>query len=201
MKYLFINKKGCKISLKISLVIGIILFLFINCEKESPIEEENQYTIENYFPLAVGNKWVYKYWYVDTLIYIDSIYITESYNWNNNKIYKCKAFGGDDWMAYYDNEVRIYENPPSDTTFYWICLKEPLEEGATWQVSPTTTEQFEIKRIDVTVSVPAGIFEECIKVGGLGVDENQYYNIFAPTVGLVKYKEVEYGELIRYELQ
>lgn len=100
-----------------------------------------------------------------------------------------------------DVEPKIYKSPN-----YWI--KYPIQVGTAWdKITETSllsddvivTLNYNIESIDEVVTVPAGTFEGCVKVKGVGATQKdlgdskvaninvEYYSWFAPGVGLIKW--------------
>ncbi len=74
-----------------------------------------------------------------------------------------------------------------DTTVY--KLKAPVEVGTTWTDDQDPQHTFEIESVTDEVTVPAGTFENCVKVREEGVDEYGEYTVltwFNDDVGVVK---------------
>ena len=121
------------------LYIGLALFIgaFVGCKKDSSTEPEIEYTIENYYPLAVGNEWTYQHirhcsnphrtppeW-VDTSLCI--IKIKESYEWEEREVFvlewvrlpdttTCRK----DYAMYWNDEVVIvYWEPQRKAKILW----------------------------------------------------------------------------------
>jgi hypothetical protein len=108
-----------------------------------------------YFPLAVGNEWIY----VD-----QSPALPESRRGvlRTVRILERTADG-----FYRDNErgnLRVEGACVRDRDRRLLCL--PFTAGATWTsvVSPTVIERYEIANPSETVETPAGKFERCVRV-------------------------------------
>lgn len=187
----------------------ILIISFIGCKK-GPTGPAPEYKIEDYFPLAVGNEWVYeiKLYVDDSLESTDTLTmtITEIQQWNGMTVYKESFIN---YYVYFEDELRNYVGFPSDTTPYFVLLKEPLEEGNSWYFIPGLPDPIniiEIEDIDIRVSVPAGTFDNCIKCRLPFITPADLVWFYALEVGLVKQvlKFTEEGitvlELIEYEV-
>ena len=198
------------------LCIGLAFFIgaFIGCKKDNPTETEIEYTIENYWPLAVGNKWVTvdTSWNgVDTTTSIDSGYVAESYEWNGKTVWCMKGSGSDSWCVVYNNEIRVYQEPPNDTLLYNTILKEPLEVGQKWAfiAFEGNTAWAEIESKTASLTVPAGTFKDCLKISvyaadSLGFPSFKWWS--APNIGCIRdYRDNQDSgydnKLIRYEIK
>ncbi len=182
------------------LCIGLALFIgaFVGCKKESPTEPEIKYTIENYFPLAVGNEWIYRDISYDNLedvtpydtiidTIIDTMVVVETYKLEGKDVFKMTEDSYSTHYVYYDGELRWYMDPPVvGDTFYFLLLKEPLEEGKSWWLFPwaDTSDIYEIVSTEFTLNTPSGDFADCIKISS-DMSEEHYF-VLAPGVGLVK---------------
>ncbi len=95
-------------------------------------------------------------------------------------------------------------------------IKEPIEVGATWTYEGITMT---IEATGVSVTVPAGAFDGCLKIKRAGTIEGQYmgpratviesegYEWYAPGVGLIKsegnrrYPTMDHEETVTWRLQ
>jgi len=185
--------------------------------------------IEHYFPLSKGNTCVYQVTlsldidkkldigFLDTLALkarsssIDTIRITEVYEWNNKRVFKQAWFQkislGDLWKWHIIDGKRLleYDGEPSDTTDYHVLLKEPLVTGNSWvNADAEDTVRYEIKCFE-TVRVPAGKFNDCLKLTRISPTEEFMEGSiwFAPGVGMVKAEFLQGNivtELVDYRL-
>ncbi len=109
----------------------------------------------DYWPLAVGNEWVY----VDRSPALPE---NRRGGLRTVRILERTADG-----FYRDNErgnLRIDGPCVRDRNRRLLC--KPFAEGATWSsvVSPTVIERYEIAAAGETVETPAGKFERCVRV-------------------------------------
>jgi len=181
---------------KFFLIPMFTLLIFVGCGSDDTTGPDNgDMSIENYMPLAVGNSWTHRYIDDNSLVipdHIDTGYSTrvidESFSWRNYTVYKKHMVGsqGIFYWLYVNGETHTYYyEEPSDTGYYFIFLSEPLEVGNEWIVStdPMSSNTARIENVNVGISVPAGIFNNCIRVKWPG---DNAYDIYAPGVGLIK---------------
>jgi hypothetical protein len=139
--------------------------------------------VENYFPLAVGNQWIYTA-AGDTTDNDTRTITGVSTDADSIRWYEW-GYGEDaDYTAHIDGKV-VFSDVP-DETLGVVMLKEPLEVGASWRYSPLDTSS--LSRIEDTrasASTHAGEFENCIKVWSQFEDE-EFVCWYAPGVGLLK---------------
>ena len=171
----------------IALILGLVAFW--GCDDNgTDSDNDSQYTIEKYYPLAVGNVWNYEYNEGDETSLME---ITGKENSN--------TFTGliDKWDENYNcticrnnNEIKVTYSTMED---YSIPLKEPLEVGQSWvgyYEGPNYPEAYvRIQNINVNVTVPAGSFSNCLEIVTLNEDgtiDDDGWFYYAPNVGLVK---------------
>jgi hypothetical protein len=182
--------KNCKKLFWIILFFGLLAF--VGCEgDETTGPGDDEMTVENYFPLAVGNWWQYDLDpdASDTATVL--IRLTEDEIWNERRIYKVDfRYTFFKWLTYYDEEVRGYYSYPSDTTTFIVCLKEPIEEGNKWgerySIALEWIDTLEITRVGHTIYTQAGLFENCVEISHK--EDTNYFPVFdfAPGVGIVR---------------
>lgn len=158
----------------------------------SPLVQADDSPLSQYFPLAIGNRWVYEvqdradgappteeYWEVTReeqgalVLRIRPSELTtggfeESFISTNEGIQR------------FTRETKDKEHPP-------FFLKGPLQVGMTWQ---DEDGEYEITAVDKTVTVPAGAFSRCLEVtnrrkGGKAT----VITLYAPGVGVVQREE------------
>lgn len=214
---------------KLLLILIFVLLIFWGCEGDEATGPDNvEMTIENYYPLAIDNSWSY---IDTTTGFTWNPRITGSQEYEGTILYKIidpvpseymsGAWDNTDerFVGYKDNEVLSLFSIGEDTmvcvmydTIGTVLLKEPLEVGTEWITmiwpwhfcnwEPMQMYTFYIEKTDMHVEVPAGSFSNCIKVDIL--EDNAFtggYFIFAPGVGLIKYKWPDWEEDHFYELQ
>lgn len=134
-----------------------------------------QRTAEDYFPLAVGNRWTYE---VDFL---------------GEKRQHTVELVGQESGFFVDNEgarLTIDAYGVRDERRY--LLQEPVQQDHAWKntVSVSATERYRIESVGATCETPAGVFKDCVVVSStLKVDnDNTLINelTFARDVGLVR---------------
>lgn len=142
---------------------------------------------QDYFPHAVGNKWIYS----DSLIaeIIGTATLT-----NGTPVFKFRRLiesqGETDTSFYYQgvsgNTISLYNTLTASSGA--ILLKSPYTVGTTWPDQGSDAglmDSLKIVSINETVFVPAGNFSDCIKVKVFNVN-NAAYVWYAPNVGFVK---------------
>ncbi len=164
-------------------VLFLVLLTLAGCGPKGPAQ-----TVENYFPLAVGNQWIYT---AEGDPAAETVMINESFmNSSNLRVYQRASDGpGAVYYAYIDGKVIMMLTSPNDTAGP-IILSEPFEAGATWTWHGAT---FRIAATKIGVATPAGTFSDCMRV----TDPDTFDSYYAPGVGLVKVVDPEGEELMR----
>jgi len=176
----------------------LLIVLLIACES-STAPDTQEMTIERYFPLTIGNTWVYKYEDGN----LDTIEVISSYPYDNETIYMTNNYT----YYYYKNDILkqyIYD-APQESNNYYIPLKEPIEVGNKWEWildSHYPTDTLRITQVDVTISIEAGSFKNSIEIESVKSDKIW---IYALDVGLIKVIDLNPAwntnkELIWYDL-
>jgi hypothetical protein len=160
----------------------VFAVLLAGCGPKGPAQ-----TVENYFPLAVGSKWIYT---AQGSTMVETLSIAESFlNASSIRVYKRVSDGGGAvYLAYTGGRVIMLTSP--DDTVGPSILSEPFEAGATWTWHGA---EFRIAGTEIGVATPAGSFSDCIKV----TDPDTFDSYYAPGVGLVKVVDPEGEELMR----
>lgn len=167
----------------------------------------------DYFPLEVGNRWVYtpSYGNGDR---IDTIIGTETVDGFFTYVWKREEATGDNyhekrWLNKDGSDLRVYKiwGNEGDTnqgilvTPPWIQDKLSPNVGDTWQFEidldyVTHRATYYVESTSDTVTVPAGTFNNCIRVRELwqeaqeGVTEYDYdKHWLAPDIGPVLYRD------------
>jgi hypothetical protein len=171
------------------LVFLCVLLAAAGCGPKGPAQ-----TVENYFPLAVGNQWIYT---AEGDSAAETLSISESFlNAANVRVYKRVSGGpGAVYFVYTGGQVMAFTDP--DDTTGPVILSEPFEVGATWTWKGAA---FRIAGTKIDIATPAGNFTECLKV----TDPDTFDSYYAPGVGLVKVVDPEGEELMRlsgYDVQ
>jgi len=174
-------------------VLLVLILVIAGCSNTTG-PEPTVPTIEQYYPLSIGNTWTYEY-YVDPWEGVTTTEtISSTHNWDGVTVY-CSD------VSYFtiNNGVlkEWVDEQPSDAGEWWALLQEPLKVGNRWLWTniPIYEDTLIVISTNETVGVPAGLFENCIKVI---TKSNSRYFIYAPDVGLVK---SDLMELIEYEVQ
>ncbi len=149
---------------------------FTGCAKRAPETTYSGPPLEQFYPLAVGNRWTYESNYLgeksDRTIEIQSVDSEGFFADSAGTHLRFDAFGLRDPKRY--------------------LLRLPIETGQSWTnvVSVSSVERYQITQVGLSCTVPAGQFEGCVKVEGRNrVDQKNTVVIewlFAPKVGLVK---------------
>lgn len=129
---------------------SLVLLLPIACAttQEKPAPDLG---VHAYYPLAVGNRWVFR--------------ITPAPPGQEEK--EVRITGRDPSGFFVTNVgTRIAHRPSGIFDGDRFLLEEPLETGHQWMAIPsvTTVERYEIIATGVRVNVPAGRFEDCVQV-------------------------------------
>jgi hypothetical protein len=130
---------------------------------------------EDYYPLAVGNHWTYEVNFlgdrrerrVEIIAHRDGYYID-----NEGAQLTVDGLGVRDQKRY--------------------LLRDPIEVGGAWMnvVSPSSIEHYKITQCGAPCRVPAGAFENCVRVESRNRMDEQRTLVneltFAPSVGIVR---------------
>ena len=167
----------------------------------------------DYFPLEVGNRWIYSPSYgdkgdrIDTIIGEETVNDVHTYIWNRQEApddnYNEKL-----WLAKDGTDLKLYRiwsneglDPATTLGPPWIGVKLNPSVGDTWVVEGNIGAIHAkitryIESINETVSVPAGTFNNCIRVRELNeitensITEYEYEkHWFAPDVGPIIYRD------------
>ena len=166
----------------------------------------------DYFPLAVGNCWVYRPSYGNSGDRIDSIIGSETVNGVRTYIWNRKEAPDDNydekrWIAKDASGLKVYkiwgnEGPISQAVTLdppWVMLKFEPKKDDTWIFEMDVDNvhfkvTYSIEAIDDVITVPAGSFNNCIRLRQLdettidGTTEYGYYRYwYAPNVGPIRY--------------
>ncbi len=201
------------------LLFFVLLCLFISCEKNGLMESYNP---ENYFPLSVGNFWVYESSYTtnggnksslgmdslvvkkDTIMRGQTYYLVEG-TWLGNRPYK-------EYLTYIRKQVISINGKVwfEGTDFGSIVNSYASVSGQDTSYS----EKFYMIKPELEVSVPTGSYETLALVGiyrspSVSVQDNVHTKWhYAKDIGMVKihsdYITQEYViemDLLEYELK
>lgn len=97
---------------------------------------EEEYTIEDYFPVKKGNWWVYEV-FTDSSVTYKRVEFDSVFTWENSTV--CKSSN----QRYYvlkSQELRKYFEEPSDTSEYKVLLKGPIERMRSWYTYYNSSE-------------------------------------------------------------
>jgi len=188
-----------------SLFILLFVLLFISCEDSTG--PDNDMLASDYFSLEDGSTWVRQTTNtrngstgssIDTMILDGEVLLHGGISGYRFK--SVSSSGQGDCVTYVDGELRMYNYPP-DTIEYSAWVAEPIEVGNEWIMGRDQygydDKHWYIAEIGVTATVPAGTYENCIKICEKERPAGEtYYRLFAPDVGLIKVKwenEIENG--------
>lgn len=206
---MFKSKKTVAI---ITLIIALSLVLTLGCSKDNPgdqgnnqnndpVEKPKTLTIEDLYPLNVGDYWKYAGKgnefapFEQKVIYREENRVQLQVVNPGTTLGMVYEFQEDQLVVVYrQEELSDEENILSkENSMESVLLKEPIEVGATWQTADNRT--FEITDISATVETPAGTFKDCVEVVSTFSDQEAVNTMYyKPTLGLVKqeYKEGEF---------
>ena len=198
-------------------LIAIFLILF------SSLQVDNLYCSElilSYFPLKPGMTWTYKV--VSDKSETRTVTVTNlppreiddtkltPKKWDIGGISKYYLIGTDDGGVYRYGEQKSENSEPIITKPKIYYLKNPVSDGTTWDISTklgedNLTVNLTIEGLNDTIKVPAGDFEDCLRIKHVGSSQRddasislEAYEWYAPKVGLVKslviIKKLEKGQ-------
>jgi hypothetical protein len=157
-------------------------------------------TMVNYFPLEVGNKWIYSS-FVQGAYRNDEIIGTEIINGITTHIKERIEPAPDNyddkrWLAYDSSSVllyRIWSNEGADPA---IDFSPPVIEnklspqvGDKWSfgIPNLGTMTYEVLSINDIVTVPAGTFSNCLKIMDTATPSSKIHiKHYAPEVGMIR---------------
>lgn len=189
-------------NLLIKIALLAIIFLIASCTKEENPVQQNSTQQPDYLPLVVGAKWYYGYT-IPAGIFTVEIIRLDSEGYYKVVETETGGIGGHNYTLLKKNEdsgVKIFS---LNKDFHHYELRKPYVEGSTWSYETYIyTVVCTIVDDNVTETVPAGTFENCIKVAYSYEDTTgtflgtQYY-FYAPNVGLIK---ADYSQLENYTI-
>ncbi|MBN2033247.1 MAG: putative metal-binding motif-containing protein [Deltaproteobacteria bacterium] len=165
---------------------------------------------QDYFPLSVGNRWVYTPSYgkkgdrVDSIIGTETIGSVETCIWNRQEA-PDDNYNEKRWLAKNDDYLQVYKYRSNDITDAvipsqpWVMLTFSPALGETWTANIDLGRlnlriTYYVEAINESINVLAGNFRNCLKIRNLseisesGVTEYDYKEMFyAPGVGPVLY--------------
>ncbi|HTW91690.1 MAG TPA: hypothetical protein VMH22_08270 [bacterium] len=172
---------SCGPLVRLALTVSSAAVLLAGCGPSGPSR-----TVENYFPLAVGNQWCLARTNPrDTAV----IELTDSLILEGLTYYKSPDPGDTNtvhWYVHRNGELRMYstriDSTPEDTGSYLLLLREPFDKDSTWPSPNDPRETLRVIDRDFTLNVPAGTFEHCVEVEA-NIASTYFY---APGVGLAE---------------
>ena len=154
----------------------------------------------NYFPLEVGNKWIYSS-FVQGAYRNDEIIGTEIINGSTTYIKERVEPAPDNydekrWLAYDSSSVLIFRIWGNEGTDPAIDFSPP---GIEYKLSPQVGDEwsfgilnlgavdYEVLSVNDTVTVPAGVFTKCIKIMVTETPSGKIHiKHYAPEVGMIR---------------
>lgn len=157
---------------------GLMILVSGVCCAHTQKKQEPTLRAVDYWPLAVGNAWTYRIKHGGA-VQKQSVSIVSK---------NAEGFFVDSQGASLKpHAAGIFDGQR-------FLLRDPLELGAKWIAVPSANsmERFEIIALGFTATVPAGIFERCVRVQAENrISEGEAYIgewTFAPGVGLLQYQ-------------
>ncbi|MFH1807338.1 MAG: hypothetical protein ABIJ09_01235 [Pseudomonadota bacterium] len=153
-----------------------ILLLAVGCAT-TPKNEAPQRRATDYWPLAIGNSWTYRIQHGGA-VQEDSVTILQR-----------------DADGFFVDSQGARLKPHAAGVFDGdrFLLRDPLAVGTKWMAVPSANalERFEITDVDFTVTVPAGVFEHCVRVQAMNkLSEVENFVgewTYAPGVGMIQF--------------
>ena len=148
-------------------------------------------TANDYFPASVGSSWTYK---------ISPAPVEQ----NIESVTMLKVLSGNRYQDSKGNIFQVRTSGIHDGIRYLI--KMPLSVGHRWMAVPSASvvERYELVAKDLTIAVPAGIFNSCLKVRGeVDIKKTAASKasrmmmewIYAPGVGMIQLTQYVYMEM------
>lgn len=156
----------------------------------------------NYFPLQVGNKWIYAidgaHYRTDEIMGTERVqnsltYLLERLDppyWDSYHEKRWMAYGAEDALVLkiWGNEGQGSQDG-AELSPAWVHMKLSPKLGDAWTLEATDPggvvlyhADMEIVSVDQTITVPAGTFTGCV---GLHKADDDHVDYYAPGVGLV----------------
>ncbi len=187
-------------------------FLISGCGDDDPSGPETGGEDAAYYPLAVGNQWVYER---NGSLSVGGIQLTTIYGMNITDItgtvthesgfemyvqeyHMSDTLETTGQFVYLDSTYTTYVRVTDEGFYSYVSLfgsdsvsvvPFPLQVGATWQLSEDPPITAEILSLTETVSVPAGTFDNCLEMRTVWVESGltvENVTDFAPNTGRVR---------------
>jgi len=179
-----------------------MMALFIaSCKKEgsNPVESIGvQEKVTDYYPLEVGNYWIYKYYTSDSTLnfidqnVIDSVYIEKDSTYNGNVYAVVRS-------SYWHGETLIRDSSNyliTDAGLKFFTINQDnnnLVERYMPYPDSIFYNTWKMKNSDSTCDVPSGHYQVKYVIGTVtstvpfppSMEKRNYYNAYAKAVGLV----------------
>jgi len=183
------------------LIISLIIFTFVLCNKDrNPITEIEETSVNDYFPLQVGNTWTYELSApghdLDGKILSVTIVDTKSVDGKKYFLFKSDFPSIEspwDSALFRISNLRVFRRI-NDKDYLWYDFE--AQKGHSYQIPlGASGEQTGVvlENKDVEVIVPVGTFENCYQFHFFIAYDHQWVESFAPHVGLV---DVSYATLV-----
>jgi hypothetical protein len=176
--------------------------------RPTPQPPAKQLTAEAYFPLNPGSLWDYRGEGNEYAEYNSRVLFREGnlaqMRVDNPGTTMAFIFEvTDDSITRVYSEEGFYEERSLLGTFQEnrreIILKRPFVEGTTWTEGDRT---FTIVETNATVTTPAGVFNNCLKIHStFRGSDHEIFQFYAPNVGLVRSEFIAADTLIMSELR
>lgn len=162
-----------------------------------------QSAFSTYFPLAVGNSWVYEFStstdappVYESIVVIQqdgevfSLWIKDDFMTGDvlsGDGYQETVFRTSDGLGHPSRVRGTPQKPEVLSDKPQLFLKAPLTMNATWE---SNWGKYEVTAVDVTETVPAGTFKNCIEVTFKAYSGDvTVVSLYAPNVGLIQRDE------------
>jgi len=127
------------------------------------------------FPLAVGNRWTYDVSFLGA-----------------RQALTVSIVSGEGGEFVDSRNQRFSVGPGGVRDEHRYLLREPIEVGRGWSsiINVTTTEDYHVEEIGIRMDVPAGHFEDCVRVEAKSPQGQNMSliadQVYCPGVGLVR---------------
>jgi uncharacterized protein YceK len=194
------------------IVVFAVLALVSGCGNSGSPADPQSESDASYYPLSVGNQWVYDRSGTMTVAGIqtgtvnganvtditDQVPHSSGFNVYVQEINLCDTLETAGQTIISDSTYTTYLRVADEGFFSYLSLivsdsasfvPFPLQVGATWQFSQDPPITGEILSLSETVSVPAGTFDDCLEIRFSWIEDGQTVqntSDFAPCVGRVR---------------
>ena len=181
--------------------VTVIAMALVACNPFSSDDDDDksvEMTVENYWPLAVGNSWTLNNFEDGTAT--NSIMLSilaKDGDWYTMAMGEVGRAEGDTMLVGHVSGTIVVKGNMNDPD-PWTLVAEPLTAGATFPASTTDNGRGRIVSIDSTLVTPAGTFTDVVVVTEYDPDETTDPNAlgevwyFAPGAGLIGMANYDY---------